>query len=619
MEQIAAARGMQMLGVAAAPHCELLAGRLDDPHFQMRRACAETLRILAELAKELALDRAELLAEAEKALATAEKAKAERQGSKGCCGSRQGSKRRASKRQASKRAAEAAPVEGGIVPGSRKGSKLEPQGSRPGSWSGRMGSKLEAPGSRSGSKRTSSKAKAAELEDEDPFSRRNSKVHAAGFFSGKEHDNHEGEGGEGKEAGGEAQQSEGQMGLVLQIPDDAKLPDDPDRPDTKGTAGEQSWVSSESESSEEEMMTPRSAAAMADPRSALAPCVGKLAAALTDPKWQVRLAAARALAAIGGDEVAEERVVDAVEPVLQDEHEEVRCAAAEVFEFIGAAGAIHAESLMHAMHDPGDSVRIQAVKAISAMGRAVPAKCKHVQHLAHCMRHDTNDDVRTVAAKALGQNGKAATLHIDALSDAVMNDPYRFVRLAALDVIIDLGAPVIVQLAAALESKDMDVRRAVVANLGKCVAQLLESESEERAPIIANDTAARSEKQEEYFAGKEKVRWNARELKRKLRREEASKAGDLTPEDSEEELEADSEDQVAEDELAEEANLSLDTALTHYIEAIAAKLLDTDEQMRATATVALKRLQLIQQPHTGKQLLVWRSGRWHAELVANLV
>merc|ERR1719473_1792425 len=126
----------------------------------------------------------------------------------------------------------------------------------------------------------------------------------------------------------------------------------------------------------------------------------------------------------------------------------------------------------------------------------------------------------------------------------------------------------------------MEIRRAVVASLGKCVAQLLESESEERAPIIANDTAARSEKQDAYFEGKKKKRWDARELKRKLRREAAQTAGDLTPEDSEEELEPDSEDQVPEDELEQEANLTLDTALTHYIEAIAAKLLDSDEQMR---------------------------------------
>jgi len=461
-EQIHAARTFQKLGVAAAPYAELLVGRLEDPNFQMRRACCETIRLIAEISKELALDRAEAEAEAAKAAAEAEAALAAKAAAElaqleadAAAGIHM---RRRSKRASSKVAF--------TVPGSFSVSGQDEVHSRQPS---KQSHHDEGGHSRQASKHSHrapshahGEAPHGELGDiqeggehhhhhgehhhhhhhahhPDGLPEDEPKVHKAGWFSGKDHDDHsDKEGEEGEEGQEEGQGSRshskshhgqeevegthrGRSASKLSHRSDhsrAPFEDEGASPKSNHSAlsadkasNAESSVSSESSESEEECITPRSAAAMADPRSAVVPYVGQLANALGDKTWQVRLAAARALAAIAGSEVADDEVsMEAVKRCVSDEHVEVRCAACEVFEALGAVASPHAAPVVAAIQDPGDSVRAQALKAVGAMGRTVPAQCRHMKVLTNTMQNDVNDIVRMEAAKALGKQGRAAIL-----------------------------------------------------------------------------------------------------------------------------------------------------------------------------------------------------------------
>jgi len=640
-EQIVAARAMQKLGVAAAPHASLLAGRLADPHFQMRRACAEAIRLIAEISKELALDRAEAEAEAAAAAAAAEAA--------------------LEAKRAAEAEAEAAALAAGRKPSKHRGNSKVRVTDEPEHVA------VAHDGDHHHHHHHASHRNEHHFDGEEgdhhfvhhdhPHHRSKSheppKAHKAGWFSGKGHDDHsdlEQEAGEGDGEGDEDQEhhrrrhskahshrsshhgshhgsaaasragSHGQTEAHIATDiaqDGAEEPSHGEHAASEHSGHAESSASESSESEEEVEITPRSAAFMADPRSAVVPYVEQLATALKDDMWQVRLTAARALAAIGGDEVADDAIVSAVVPVLDDVHQEVRCAAAEVFTSVGlACGRLAGEPVAKATQDAGDSVRYEAVKALSAMGKNVPPKCQAMKIFCKMLQNDENEHVRVEAAKAIGRAGRGAIYGVDALAAGVTSDSSRWVRHAALDVIIELGSRAIEQLASALECQDIEVRRIVVKHLGTQIVDVLESQSEARKPKIEERKVRLTKEQEDHFAEKKRVKIEAKREKCKARREEAKNLGHETPPSSDDSV-SESEEGLGDEELEEEAGRELDAALTSYIEAIAAKLTDPDEQMRQVAVESLKLLQTVVEPHSGRQLLVWQDGRWKARLVAD--
>lgn len=234
------------------------------------------------------------------------------------------------------------------------------------------------------------------------------------------------------------------------------------------------------------------------------------------------------------------------------------------------------------------------------------------------MRQDVNEDVRTEAAKAIGRSGRAGIFYVSDLLDAVMNESSRWVRHAALYAIVGLGVPAHAQLAAMLECSDIEVRRVALKHLGLRIVDMLEAQSECRKPLIAKTVADKVKVQQEHTAEKMRVKLEARLAARKERSEEARKRGDETPpspDSQEEELEL----EAGEDDMAEEANQELDAVIISYVEAIAAQLTDLDEQMRTAAIDALKLMQQIVEPHSGRQVLVWQDGRWRARSLSGCV
>lgn len=685
-EQIHAARTFQKLGVAAAPYAELLVGRLEDPNFQMRRACCETIRLIAEISKELALDKAEAEAEAAKAAAEAEAALAAKAAAELAqleADAAAGIVRRRSKRASSK---VALMVAGGlVVPGEEEGGHSR-QPSKQSHHDEGGHSRQPSKHSHRAPSHAHSEALHGELGDiqegadhhhdehhhhhhhhhahhPDGLPEDEPKVHKAGWFSGKDHDDHSDKEGEEGEEGEDGQDgnhgsrrhskshhrpsfsqegvegAEGDQSHRSRAASKLSHRSDHSRAHTADegaspkshnseisadkASNAESWVSSESSESEEECITPRSAAAMADPRSAVVPYVGQLASALGDKTWQVRLAAARALAAIGGSEIVDdETAMEAVKHCTSDEHEEVRCAACEVFEALGAAGSLHAAPVVAAIQDPGDAVRAQALKAVGAMGRTVPAQCRHMRVLTDTMQNDVNDIVRMEAAKALGKQGRAPILYISELVAAVKSDPCIWVKNAAMDVIVQLGTPATPHVATLLDC-DIEVQRGAVKTLGLGIVDLLEDGSDARTPVIAEKLKTKIKVQEAHFLAKRQARQEAKDAARKAHRDECRAAAEqngreyLTPDEDTDDEENDSEEPIAEEDMEDEANKELDAEITSYVEAIAAKLLSFDEQLRQIAIEALKRLQAVVEPHTGRQMLVWQDGHWTARLVAD--
>merc|ERR1719487_1201702 len=122
-----------------------------------------------------------------------------------------------------------------------------------------------------------------------------------------------------------------------------------------------------------------------------------------------------------------------------------------------------------------------------------------------------------------------------------------------------------------------------------------------------------------YFKKKLQKRQAARDERRKLRKEEAERLDILTPDDSDDDIAIDSEEAMPEDDIVTLANEQLNEQLTSYVEAIAEKISDPDEQTRQCAIEALQLLQGVVEPTTGKQLLVFEDGRFRARAVADCI
>jgi len=190
-----------------------------------------------------------------------------------------------------------------------------------------------------------------------------------------------------------------------------------------------------------------------------------------------------------------------------------------------------------------------------------------------------------------------------------------------MDVIVELGTPATSHVATLLDC-EIDVQRGAVKFLGLGIVDLLEDGSAARPPVIAEKVKVKIKTQDAYFHAKELAREEARVAARKAHHEAGRAEADATgteyiPDDSDSDREEESEEPVAEEDMEEEANKELDAEITSYVEAIAAKLLSFDEQLRQIAIEALKRLQGVVEPHTGRQMLVWQDGHWAARLVSD--
>merc|ERR1712139_93816 len=235
------------------------------------------------------------------------------------------------------------------------------------------------------------------------------------------------------------------------------------------------------------------------------------------------------------------------------------------------------------------------------------------------MRQDPNDDVRAEAGKAVAAAGRGAIHYVDQVLESALHDSNAWVRLAAKDILVGLGAPATAQLVASLEADDIEVRRGAVGNLGFRIVELLESESPMRKPFVDEKFKAKCQVQADYFQQKHDAKVKVQQDRRKKRRDEARNKGWLTPDDSDAELPPESEDGIEEDVFLEESNQEFNATITTYIEAVAARLTDPDEQIRSLAVGSLKHIRNVVEPNTGRQLLVWQDGRWQARLVKDFV
>merc|ERR1711959_712410 len=97
------------------------------------------------------------------------------------------------------------------------------------------------------------------------------------------------------------------------------------------------------------------------------------------------------------------------------------------------------------------------------------------------------------------------------------------------------------------------------------------------------------EEQQKYFQEKKERKRREKKEANEKKRAKAKKAGQYTPDCSDSDASPpESEEELGEDDIEEEVNAKLDETMTAYIEAVAAKLTDIDEQMRLIAIESLK-------------------------------
>eukprot|EP00427_Karlodinium_veneficum_P008167 CAMPEP_0169075760 /NCGR_PEP_ID=MMETSP1015-20121227/7988_1 /TAXON_ID=342587 /ORGANISM="Karlodinium micrum, Strain CCMP2283" /LENGTH=644 /DNA_ID=CAMNT_0009135181 /DNA_START=44 /DNA_END=1975 /DNA_ORIENTATION=- len=620
-EQIRAAREMQCLGVAAAPYAKVLAERLKDPRHQIRRACAEVLRMLAEASKDRALDAAcegavdEKIATSETtpptiavvAPASEEIVKASPQNVPDSSalvsnevvpptlGSREGG-------ESAQLINDRPPTTSGEAETIVTTSRIA-EVTKPGICPTEGNSDKTATPSGIAETRTSSKQSGYPLVPVDGPSL--APAHSSidiiqeTIYPIK------------SEAETIVQASEVEARSDSKLPMEGLNVEPPPTATTVGSIDQQESLEGIVQGEVAPEITPRTQA-RTDPRGAVLPYLGHLVVATKDDRWQVRQSAALALAALGGDEVAE--YVSEILEILSDEYAEVRCAAASVIEALGPLAVKHARTLMDHIHDASEEMRVQVVKAVAALGRKIEVKLRHVHVLVDLMKTDVASEVRLAAVNALRCQGRLAIPFYPECLEVVLEDCSRWVRHAALEILCDPSYESFTQIAALLKSNEVDVRRRAAKKLGEIAADFCASESGNRRMEIAERVAAKSAEQDKYFAARKEAKRKAK-IKR-MRETGLEVHSDSEVEDSDEE--APSEEPLIEEDLKEQAEQELDDAVISYIVALAGFLDDADEDLRTIAAEALRCMGAVKNPHTGKLLAVWQDGRWLTKPVAAL-
>jgi HEAT repeat protein len=204
--------------------------------------------------------------------------------------------------------------------------------------------------------------------------------------------------------------------------------------------------------------------------------VEPLVAALKDMDRDVAEAAADALGQIG-----DARTVEPLVAALKDKDKRVRRAAARALSLIGDARAV--EPLVAALKDMDGDVRRPAARALKRLdwqpdqGAAGAAYWIGLDQWDRCVQigapaveplaaalRDEDKDVRRAAAQALGQISDARA--VEPLIVA-LKDKDEYVREAATDALGRIGVPAVEPLVAALRDEDKDVRRAAARALGQ--------------------------------------------------------------------------------------------------------------------------------------------------------
>jgi hypothetical protein len=205
--------------------------------------------------------------------------------------------------------------------------------------------------------------------------------------------------------------------------------------------------------------------------------VDALTARLGHQEWEVRVAAVRALGALG--------MPAPTGPLLKalgDEHDAVRAAAARALGKLGER--VPTQPLVDALHDPCWSVRAAAVQALGKMGARAP-----IPPLVEAIT-DEDETVRAAATQALGEMGERAS--IDALVLA-LHDPTWSVREAAALALGQMGRRAPAQeLQVAFQDKDAAVRQAAQAALQQTHPDLLAEDPPPRLPLAGQQVQQRT-------------------------------------------------------------------------------------------------------------------------------
>jgi len=149
----------------------------------------------------------------------------------------------------------------------------------------------------------------------------------------------------------------------------------------------------------------------------------------TDADWEARACAVEALGNMGS---AARDIAGQLAACLDDDTYPVRMKACEALGRLQATQQV--DRLADMLHDKSQSVRIEAVKAIAAMGQSGH---KYLAEVAELLSDPLNS-IKGAAARALCQMGESAFGYASIIAGMLIDeDP--FLRLAALEVLPKLG------------------------------------------------------------------------------------------------------------------------------------------------------------------------------------
>ncbi|CAE8647907.1 unnamed protein product [Polarella glacialis] len=196
--------------------------------------------------------------------------------------------------------------------------------------------------------------------------------------------------------------------------------------------------------------------------SPAAPFAADVAALLKDEVYYVRLAAVKALAALGL-EAAGPFATD-VAARLRDREEDVRHAAVEALAgFASEAAGPFAADVAALLKDEVSYVRRAAVETLASLGPGLAAP--FAADLAALLK-DNNNDVRRAAVEALAAFGSEGAGPFATDVAALLKDEVYYVRQAAVKALAALGpeaaGPFAADVAALLRDRSEDVRQAAV-------------------------------------------------------------------------------------------------------------------------------------------------------------
>jgi HEAT repeat protein len=191
--------------------------------------------------------------------------------------------------------------------------------------------------------------------------------------------------------------------------------------------------------------------------------IAALTQALKSPDADVRLAAVKALTAIGAKK--SHRAVEDLAPLLKDSSQNVRIATSLLLGQMGLEAKAAIPDLTTALDDPSVTVRLNAIAALSLMGNTAKAA---VPQLLRAL-YDPHPEMREKAAIALGRMGQDAKPAVNGLAQ-VLNDSDPKLRVAAATALGQIGVAAKVavpELIRLLQNPDAKLRSVAARALGE--------------------------------------------------------------------------------------------------------------------------------------------------------